>query len=128
MTIGELSRRTGVVIETIRYYERSGILPPAARTANGRRSYDSNDVRRLRMLRQARRLGFGMSEIREFMDLLDAPQKSCDRAASLARRQVAAIDLKIAQLATMRRILSAGATACPGTSADCCAVMATLTE
>lgn len=127
MTIGELSRRTGVVIETIRYYERSGILPPAARTANGRRSYDSDDVRRLRMLREARRLGFGMREVRSFMELLDAPQNSCAIAASLARQQIEAIDQKITQLSTMRRILTRGSEACPGTSADCCAVMAALT-
>lgn len=128
ISIGELSRRTGVVIETIRYYERTGMLPAPKRAANGRRYYDATAVQRLLVLRQGRGLGFGKNEVRDLMCLLDEPQQSCDVAVELSRRQVAAIDQKIAQLKAMRRTLTKVAKSCPGLSVDRCSVLNALID
>ena len=70
ITIGELSRRTGCKVETVRYYERIGLLPKARREGGGRfRRYDGDDVARLRFIRRARRLGFTLDEVRGLLRL-----------------------------------------------------------
>lgn len=128
MTIGELSRRTGVVIETIRYYERIGLLPAPQRGENGRRQYDDKAVRRLTLVRQSRDLGFGMTEIGELLTLSDDPDASCQAAVEIARRQVSAIDGKIKQLKAIRRELVNVVEACNSTHIDDCRIIAALTR
>jgi len=128
MTIGELSRRTGVVIETIRYYERTGLLPSPQRSENGRRLYDDKALRRLTLVRQGRDLGLGMKEISELLTLSDEPDASCKAAVEIARRQVAVIDVKIKQMKAMRRKLVTIAEACQSRNVDDCRVIAALTD
>jgi DNA-binding transcriptional MerR regulator len=126
--IGELSRRTGVVIETIRYYERTGLLPSPQRSESGRRLYDDKAVRRLTLVRQSRDLGLGVREISELLALSDEPNASCMAAVEIARRQVAAIDVKIKRLRNMRRGLATVVEECSGTSVDDCRIIAALTH
>ena len=128
ITIGELSRRTGVVIETIRYYERTGLLPSPQRSESGRRLYDDKAVRRLNLVRQSRDLGLGVREISELLALSDEPDASCMAAVEIARRQVAAIDVKIKRLRIMRRELATVVEECSGTIVDDCRIIAALTH
>lgn len=77
ITIGALSKRTGVNIETIRYYERIKLIPPPPRTDSGRRLYGAEDVRRLTFIRNARDLGFDISAIKTMLALQEEPEASC---------------------------------------------------
>ena len=76
--IGSLSRRTGVHIETVRYYEREGLLPEPPRTPGGHRVYDEVHVRRLNFIRRGRELGFTLGEIRQLLALVDENDFTCD--------------------------------------------------
>jgi DNA-binding transcriptional MerR regulator len=77
MPIGGLSRKTGVKVPTIRYYESIGLLPQPPRSEGNRRLYGSKGVERLRFIRHARELGFEVDAIRELLELADQPQRSC---------------------------------------------------
>ena len=85
MQIGDLSRQAGVNIETIRYYERIGVLPKPARQLNGRRTYSPVDAERLGFIRHARELGFDLPSIRILLALQERPEASCEDASRIAR-------------------------------------------
>jgi MerR family mercuric resistance operon transcriptional regulator len=105
--IGELSRRTHCNIETIRYYERIGLLPQARRTVGRLRSYESEDVARLRFIRRARQLGFTLDDVRALMRIAATGNGNArTQARSLARAHLAEIQTKIADLQAMERVLS----------------------
>ena len=107
IAIGELSRRTASNIETIRYYERISLLPPAHRPGGRFRRYDAGDVARLRFIRRARQLGFTLHEVRAFMRLAGTEgNAACAEARSLATSHVADIRAKIADLQAMERVLT----------------------
>ncbi|MBX6368589.1 MAG: helix-turn-helix domain-containing protein [Rhodospirillales bacterium] len=120
LNIGELGRRTGTNVETIRYYERIGLLEPPARTAAGYRSYRADDVQRLSFVRRARALGFSLDEIRELLGLADDKSHACEDVDRIARRHLADVEAKIAQLQALRRELQRIIGQCRGgTIADC---------
>jgi Cu(I)-responsive transcriptional regulator len=120
LNIGELGRRTGTNVETIRYYERIGILEPPARTAAGYRSYRADDVQRLSFVRRARALGFSLDEIRELLDLAGDKTHACEDVDRIARRHLDDVEAKIAQLQALRRELRRIIGQCRGgTIADC---------
>jgi Cu(I)-responsive transcriptional regulator len=102
MNIGELSRRTGVTAETIRYYERVGVLPRPARGGGGYRRYGAADEERLAFVRRARDLGFSLGEVRELLSLADDPARPCADVDQLARVHLAQVEAKLAQLAGLR--------------------------
>jgi MerR family mercuric resistance operon transcriptional regulator len=108
ITIGGLSRRTGCNIETIRYYERIGLLPRARREGGGRfRRYDRDDVARLRFIRRARQLGFTLDEVRGLLRLAAGDGENVRaETRSLAAAHVADIRAKIADLQAMESVLS----------------------
>ncbi len=83
LAIGDLARRTGTKVNTIRFYEDIGLLPRPIRTASGRRSYDVADVRRLSFIRHGRGLGFAVEEIRSLLALSDQPERDCAEAPLL---------------------------------------------
>lgn len=118
--IGELSRRTGVHIETIRYYEREGVLPKAERAANGRRVYGSEDVQRLAFLRHARDLGFDLAAVQSLLALQERPEASCEGALRLAAEQLAAVESRISRLTALREELARMVRTCAaGTVSEC---------
>jgi MerR family transcriptional regulator, mercuric resistance operon regulatory protein len=126
--IGELSRQTGCNVETIRYYERVGLLPRPARTAARYRLYDPADVRRLVFVRRARELGFTLDEIRALL-ALSANNNGKDTCAAV--RQVAAAHLadvraKIADLRAMGRVLSDAVRRCDTGELPGCPLIETL--
>lgn len=106
LSIGELSRRTGVKVPTIRYYEQIGLLPVPPRTDGNQRRYGRTEEERLNFIRHARDLGFGMDAIRDLLVMAAQPQASCHQADSIARNHLAAIDRRIGQLAALRAELA----------------------
>jgi len=117
LTIGQLAAAGGVGVETIRFYQRRGLLREPTRE-NGIRRYGSEDLRRLRFIRQAQTAGFSLAEIRELLDL-DATDDRA-RARELANGRVAALDSKIAELIRARAALNRLATECgSGTDGPC---------
>ena len=113
IAIGELSRRTQCNIQTIRYYERIGLLPEPHRPGGRFRRYDANDIAGLRFVRRARQLGFTLDEVRALMQLADTDGDDVRaEARSLAVAHVAEIRAKIAGLQAMERVLTAAICAC----------------
>ena len=111
MTIGHLAQRTGANIETIRYYERIGLLPVALR--QGRyRSYDTTDVARLGFVCRSRELGFSIKEVRALLDLAASGHKNCAEARDLAAVHLLDVRSRIADLRRMERSLATTVRAC----------------
>ena len=113
MRIGEIARQTNVSIQTLRFYERKGFLPPPARTAAGYRSYGPQDLWSVNFIRQSQQLGFPLREIKELLDFhehFSKPQRPASarwrRAVCIARERLALIDSKILALAAMRAQLA----------------------
>lgn len=120
MQIGDLSRHAGVNIETIRYYERIGVLPVPALQENGRRSYTEVDARRLGFVRHARELGFDLAAVRALLALQEQPQASCEDASRIAQAQLAEVESRIARLLNLRKELSRMVKECGrGVVAEC---------
>ena len=105
--IGELSRRTGVNIETIRYYERIGMIEPPARTGGGHRAYDDEARRRLSFVKSCRDLGFSLDEIRALLALVADNDFTCDDVRALTEKHLAVVRGKRAELQRMERTLAA---------------------
>ena len=128
LMIGDLARLTGTKVNTIRFYEDIGLLPRAVRTASGRRTYASEDVRRLAFIRHGRALGFSTGEIRSLLGLADEPDRDCSEAAAIARRHLADIGLRIARLAMLREALADVAATCDGGRAADCRVIEAIAD
>ena len=112
MTIGRLAKRVGVNIDTIRYYERNGLIPEPARRASGYREYEVADVRRLRFILRAKDLGFTLAEIGELLSLSgDRDVRGVKRRAEQRLEQV---ENKMKELQRVRRGLKTLIDACPG--------------
>jgi len=112
LTIGNLGRTTGVNIETIRYYERIGLMPEAQRSAAGYRLYDAKHRERLAFIRHSRELGFALDDIRELLALSDDPNRSCESADQIARVHLHEVEAKIAGLEALRKELRRMITQC----------------
>jgi DNA-binding transcriptional MerR regulator len=106
MQIGDLSRQAGVNIETIRYYERIGVLPKPARQSNGRRTYSPADAERLGFIRHARELGFDLPSVRVLLALQEQPEASCEDASRIAQGQLEEVERRIARLLSLRDVLA----------------------
>ena len=117
-TIGAASRRSGVHIETIRYYERQGILPPAERNASGRRVYDEAGIARLRFVRHSRELGFSIADAKALLSLAASPTP-CAEAQGIAQRNLDMVRRKIRELTAMERQLADLVDLCGRGDADC---------
>jgi MerR family transcriptional regulator, mercuric resistance operon regulatory protein len=106
LSIGELSRLTGVHIETIRYYERVKMLPTPPRTSGGRRTYGANHRRTLGFIRRARNLGFNLDAIRALLDLDGLGRASCGEVQEIAGHHLASVRAKLADLMRLEAVLS----------------------
>jgi len=123
LTIGRLSDLTGVNIETIRYYERTKVLSAPPRAANGRRIYQSGDVRILAFLRRARELGFSLDDIRALLRLGGPEKASCREVRRIASHHLDDIRTKITDLRKLERLLSKTVAQCSGSTAPDCPVL-----
>ena len=126
MKIGELSKATGTNIETVRYYERIGLLPAPDRTAANYRSYGEPHRARLAFVRHSRELGFTIQEVRSLLDLSDHPDRACGEANAIAERRLSDVTEKIAQLEALKTELSRMTAECAGGRVSACKVIEVL--
>jgi len=114
LTIGKLAAETGVGIETIRYYERSGILPLPDRLPSGYRVYSRENVRQLRFIKEAQTLGFTLQEISELLGMTVDPTADCASVNAAARAKIEQVDAKLKLLRKIKKNLTLLAGYCPG--------------
>jgi MerR family transcriptional regulator, copper efflux regulator len=114
MTIGRLAKAAGVNIDTIRYYERHGLLPRAARRESGYREYAAGDVARLSFIRRAKDLGFSLTDIAELLSLSKDRRSDMRGVKRKAEERLADVERKIAELRRVQRGLKTLIDACPG--------------
>jgi MerR family mercuric resistance operon transcriptional regulator len=126
LPIGELSRRTGCNVETIRYYERAAVLPRPARSEGGHRMYGTAHVMRLGFVRRARELGFTLDEVRALLRLVDQEDHACVEARELAARHLQSVSARIADLRRMEAVLAGVIECCSVGATPECALLETL--
>lgn len=115
MRIGELSKQTGFQVETLRFYEKQGLLNPVSRTESGYREYDRGSLKQLQFIKQAKSVGFSLNEISELLTLrVERDQHSCGDVKGIAERKISQIDNKIKELSNMRKALYKITDACCG--------------
>jgi MerR family mercuric resistance operon transcriptional regulator len=127
-TIGALSELTGVNIETIRYYEKIGLLPTPRRSQGRHRLYDRELTRRLQFVRRSRELGFSIEEIKALLRLVDQGGLGCDEAKAITERHLADIRGKITDLKRLERVLGRLATDCEANELPQCPLLETLAK
>ena len=127
-SIGELSRRTGVKVPTIRYYEQMGLLSHAERSEGNQRRYSSEERDRLAFIRHARELGFEVEAIRTLLGLQDDPAQSCAAADQVARSRLAEVEQRIASLTALKTELERMVQGCAHGRVDQCRVIEILAD
>jgi MerR family transcriptional regulator, mercuric resistance operon regulatory protein len=123
MTIGKLSAKTDVNIETIRYYEKEGILPLPPRTQNGYRDYSKEHVKRLMFVRRSRELGFSLDEIRTLLVIVDGSRLTCAEVKDVTLTHLDAIRKKITDLQKLEKTLQKTTDQCKGGKMPDCPIM-----
>ena len=113
-TIGDLARHTGCKVQTIRYYEQVGLMPPARRTSGNQRRYGLGHIQRLKFIRHGRELGFSLQAIRQLMNLADDPQQSCEAADRIAQAQLRQVESRIDRLQALQAELKRMVKQCRG--------------
>lgn len=121
--IGALARRSGANIETIRYYERIGLLAPPPRSSNGRRVYEYSDLRVLTFIRRARELGFALEDIRALLRLGGPAGATCGETRDIAARHLVEVRAKLHDLQKMERLLAETVSHCSGAAVPECPVL-----
>ena len=121
LTIGRLAKQAGVNLETVRYYERRGLLPRPPRSASGYRLFPAETARRLRFIRRAQQLGFSLTEIGELLSLRVSRHTTSAEIRARAETKIADIEAKIKSLESMKKTLRKLTTVCDGCAplADC---------
>jgi MerR family copper efflux transcriptional regulator len=114
LTIGKLAREAGINLETVRYYERRGLLPKPPRTASGYRLFPADATLRLRFIRRSQELGFSLKEIRELLALRVSPRTTSAEIRKRTEVKIADIEQKIKSLESMRKSLRKLTSACAG--------------
>jgi len=125
ITIGKLSERSGVKVETIRYYERIGLIPAPMRTEGRHRLYEGDDIKRLFLIRRSRELGFSLDDIRDLLRLAEHGS-SCGEVWQITLAHAARIRERIADLERIERLLLAAAAQCEGGQAPECPILEVL--
>lgn len=111
MTVGQVARLAGVGVETVRFYEKNGLLEEPARRPSGYREYDEETVNRLRFIQRAKELGFTLSEIKELLSLR-CSERPCNDVKERAEAKIAEIEAKVAMLLRMKEVLGRLASSC----------------
>jgi DNA-binding transcriptional MerR regulator len=128
ITIGQLARRTGCKVPTIRYYEQIGLLPTPRRSLGNQRLYGPAHVARLAFVRHARELGFSQAAIRELLSLTDHPDQSCDAVTRIASSHLKGVEERIARLSALKEELERMIETCGGGQISSCHVVETLAD
>lgn len=119
MKIGDIAKRTGLKIETVRFYESEGLIDPPLRSGGNYRLYDQSHLNRLSFVKRSRDLGFTLDQVRDLLRLADDPRGSCAEVDAMAVQQIAAIDRKLADLQTLREEVARWGHRDATTIADC---------
>lgn len=122
----ELARRTGCNLETIRYYEKVGMMPDPPRTASGYRVYGESHVSRLRFILRARELGFSIEQVRGLLELVDGGTQTCAEVKERTEQHLADVRAKIADLKRIEKVLATTAAQCSGEDVPECPVLEAL--
>ena len=128
VSIGSLSKMTGVKVPTIRYYEQIGLLPEPDRSEGNQRRYSGQAVERLGFIRHSRDLGFSVEAIRELLELSDHPTWSCQDATRITREQLCAVRARIIKLKRLESELHRIASGCSADAASQCYVLQALAD
>ena len=129
LTIGVVAKRVGVAIDTIRYYEREGLLPEPKRRASGYRAYGEGTIAQLRFIRRAKQLGFTLEEIRELLALSADRRRGVKVVKQRAQQRLAAIEQRILELQRVRDGLAQLVESCPGHGVpEQCPILLALTD
>lgn len=123
LTIGDLAKRTGVKVQTIRYYEMIGLLPAPDRTEGNQRRYEERAAGTLRFIRHARDLGFEIEQIRDLLALASHPERPCSDADAIARRHLEQVEQRITILQSLRGELKRMIRQCSGGRVETCRVI-----
>ena len=126
MQIGAIAARTGVNIETMRYYERIGILPKPSRSEGGHRIYTAAHEKRLTFIRRGRELGFSLDEVRALLALAEGNNQNCSAVYAVTVSHLDEVKLKIADLKRMERVLKSMAVECAQGTLPHCSIIETL--
>jgi MerR family mercuric resistance operon transcriptional regulator len=126
LTIGELSRRTGVKTETVRYFERIGMIAEPPRTEGGHRLYNADHVRTLKFIRRGRELGFSPNEVRALLGLGGPGKATCAGVREIAAHHLEDVRAKIADLSLLERLLATTIEQCTGEAVLDCPMMEVL--
>ena len=125
-SIGQLSKQTGCKVETIRYYEKAGLLPAPPRTAGGHRLYDRGHAQRLGFIRRSRELGFSLDEIRALLRLADGGEYNCGKVKVITLHHLESVKHKIRDLRKLQTTLTTISDACEGGIAPNCPIIEAL--
>ena len=112
MRIGELAQAVGCHIETVRYYEKVGLIPVSARKPNGYRDYSDKHLQYLRLVRRAKSLGFAQSEVQELVNLIENKDNSCEQVFSIVTQQIKVLDEKLKEIRRLKKALTDLSSAC----------------
>jgi MerR family mercuric resistance operon transcriptional regulator len=123
LSIGKLARQAGCNLETVRYYERIGLMAKPPRSLGGHRLYAEDATRRLTFIRRARELGFAIEDIRAMLGLIDRRAVTCDEVLAIARHQLEAVREKIADLRKLERVLATMTASCAGGQVPQCPIV-----
>lgn len=127
-SIGELASRAGCKLETVRYYEKAGLMPEPPRSDGGHRMYGWGHLKRLNFIRRSRELGFTVAQVRELLSLMDEPDHTCGEVKAIALSQARETQRKIEHLKRLQRALTAMSVECRGGpySVDDCPIIEAL--
>lgn len=128
MSIGALSKRTGCNVETIRFYERIGIMPKPARTQGGHRVFTQDHLKRLTFVRRSRELGFTLDQVRNLLSLVDSDDYTCDEVKKMTLEHMGDVRYKIADLRKLERVLNDMVSQCDRGAVPDCPVVDALFE
>lgn len=123
LTRGEVSERAGCNIETVRYYERIGMLPPPPRSEGGHRIYDQDHLKRLKFICRSRELGFTLKQVRGLLKLVDEGGGSCEEVRTIALDHLDVIRKKVADLQTLEAVLDDMVARCEGGKVPDCPII-----
>ena len=126
--IGDAAERSGCGIETIRFYEKIGVLPEARRTEGDRRAYNSADIARISFIRRARDLGFSLDEVRSLLALAEGSKDACAKVQAITAHHLAEIAAKIAALNAMQTVLADLAQQCARGEVEACPLIEALSK
>lgn len=128
LSIGQLSKQSGVKVTTIRYYESIGLIPEPTRSDSGRRLYGAKAVSTLSFVRHCRDLGFSMEAIENLLQIQTEPNQSCDTVELIARDQLAEVNKRIDQLMSLQKELNRIVQTCEGGHVGDCKIIAALSD